>query len=333
MAFRQKLTGYPAALVQVPGRPGSVRLIVSGGPDGTYAVPFSPAEQKLLLVDKLQTERGTRMQSRIARALGLKFNPVAVVLADDKPEKALQFKKGKWGCVMFMFANAAKGRTAAFDRETYGCWGGGVGLGFGNTYLRFPGGIGCFARFLSSGNRGWKKGREVARGLEGAAGKEFTGNFLQGEGYVKAPDLVEQWLDELPIMEIKSAYVLFKPLGEVDLEAEKTETVVFLADPDQLSALVILANYGREGMDNVIIPWAAGCQTIGLLPYREGKSAQPRAVVGLTDISARKYVRNLLGAEYLSFAVPREMFLEMESNVPGSFLERHTWLSLMEAKG
>lgn len=272
------------------------------------------------------------MESAIAEALGLKYNPVAVVLGDEKPENALQFKKGRWGCVMFMFANAAKGRTAAFDRETYGCWGGGVGLGFGNAYVHFPGGVECFARFLSTGNTGWEKGKEIALGLEGTAGKEFTENFLQGEGYVKTPELVEQWLEELPITEIKSTYVLFKPLGEVDFDREQPETVVFLADPDQLSALVILANYGREGMENVIIPWAAGCQTIGILPSREGKSIQPRAVVGLTDISARKYVRNLLGSELLTFAVPREMFLEMENNVAGSFLERHTWRSLLEGK-
>jgi hypothetical protein len=54
--------------------------------------------------------------------------------------------------------------------------------------------------------------------------------------------------------------------------------------------------------------------------------------VGLTDISARKYVRKLLGAEYLAFAMPWEMFLEMEGNVEGSFLEKHTWLSLQESE-
>jgi hypothetical protein len=39
-----------------------------------------------------------------------------------------------------------------------------------------------------------------------------------------------------------------------------------------------------------------------------------------------------LGAEYLSFAMPWEMFLEMERNVEGSFLEKHTWLSLQESE-
>lgn len=270
------------------------------------------------------------MESRIARAIGLKYNPVAVLLADEKPENALQFKKGKWGCVMFMFANAAKGKTAAFDAETYGCWGGGVGLGFGNKYLEFPGGMECFEYFLSSGNAQWEKGKEVAKFLEGAAGKEFAEDFAKGERFKKTPEGVEQWLEELPITEVGSKYVLFKPLTELDPENEKPETVIFPANPDQLSALVVLANFGREGMENVSIPWVAGCQAIGILPFREAKSGKPRAVVGLTDISARKAVRSLLGSEYLSLAAPWEMFLDMENNVEGSFLERPAWQSLMK---
>jgi hypothetical protein len=54
--------------------------------------------------------------------------------------------------------------------------------------------------------------------------------------------------------------------------------------------------------------------------------------VGLTDIAARRNVRQLLGAEYFSFAMPWKLFLEMESNVEGSFLERPTWQSLLESK-
>jgi len=268
------------------------------------------------------------MESKIAKAIGLKHNPVAVVLADEKPDSALQFKQGKWGCVMFMFANAARGKTAAFDAQTYGCWGGGVGLGFGNAYQQFPGGQDCFTRFLSSGNKNWEKGRQVGAGLVSAGGKEFADDFLEGERYVKAPELVDQWLQDLPIMEIKSRYVIFKPLSDTDPQADKPENVVFTVDADQLSALVILANYARKGMENVSIPWAAGCQTIGIIPWHEAKSDNPRAVVGLTDISARKNVRKLLGPQYLTFAMPWKMFLEMEDQVEGSFLQRPTWLSL-----
>lgn len=125
---------------------------------------------------------------------------------------------------------------------------------------------------------------EVAGVLKGAAGKEFTENYLKGEGYVKRPELAKQWLEEIPPTEVKSSQVLFKPLPEINPQVTKPETVVFPANPDQLSARVILADYGREGMENVIVPRDAGCQTIGILPYREAKSGKPRAVTGLTDI-------------------------------------------------
>ncbi len=108
--------------------------------------------------------------------------------------------------------------------------------------------------------------------------------------------------------------------------------IVFFADPDQLSALVVLANYGRGDNENVIMPYAAGCQTIGIYPYREAEKERPRAVVGLTDLSARVYIQKQLGDNLMSFAMPFMLFQEMEANVTGSFLERHTWQELLKAK-
>lgn len=79
------------------------------------------------------------MKSKAAQAIGLNFEPVAIMLTNTKPDGAKQFKEGKWGCVMFMLAAAAKGETAVFDRKTFGCQGGGTGLGFGNQYKNFAG--------------------------------------------------------------------------------------------------------------------------------------------------------------------------------------------------
>ncbi|MCX5822240.1 MAG: DUF169 domain-containing protein, partial [Deltaproteobacteria bacterium] len=84
--------------------------------------------------------------------------------------------------------------------------------------------------------------------------------------------------------------------------------------------------------ENAIIPYAAGCQTIGIYPYQEAESDRPRAVVGLTDLSARVYIRKQLGDNLLSFAMPLALFNEMEANVAGSFLQRHTWQELLNAK-
>jgi uncharacterized protein (DUF169 family) len=271
------------------------------------------------------------MESTIAKAIGLKYQPVALLWASEKPEGAMQFSEGKWGCVMWLAVSAAKGKPAVADQKTFGCVGGGVGLGFGNQYLNFPGGEEGFCHFLSSGNVGRPGGSELAEQIRPFMTKESHDNFLHGERYIKSPELVHKFLDVLPMTDIPEAYVVFKPVADIDPLKEKPQTIIFFANPDQLSALVVLANFGRDDNENVIIPYAAGCQTIGIYPYRETKSAKPRAVVGLTDLSARVYVRNQLGDPHLmTFAAPFALFEEMERNVPGSFLERHAWQNLLK---
>ena len=236
------------------------------------------------------------MESRLAREIKLRFQPVAVVFTDRKPEGALQFKEGGRGCVVSMLTAAARGETAVFDRGTVGCLGGGVGLCFGNTYASFPGGI---EFFLSTGRPGYR----------------------EGEGYKKSPELAAATIEALPKVDIPYTYVVFKPLSAVDPGRETPQLICFYCTPDQLSALVVMANYGRVGGDHVIIPFAAGCQTVVLLPYLESQKELPRAVVGVTDISARPQV----DPDILTFTVPFRMFQELEANVPGSFLERKDW--------
>lgn len=74
---------------------------------------------------------------------------------------------------------------------------------------------------------------------------------------------------------------------------------------------------------------AAGCQAVGLLSYREAEREEPRALVGMTDLSARKYTRSALGQHALSFTVPWQMILRMEEDVDDSFLQRETWQTLL----
>ena len=99
-------------------------------------------------------------------------------------------------------------------------------------------------------------------------------------------------------------------------------------DPDQLSALFILANYANPQQENVCAPWAAACQVIGIFGYHELRREHPRALIGLTDISARNTVRASLGKNPMPFTAPRPLYLEMEQNVDSSFLRRETWREL-----
>jgi uncharacterized protein (DUF169 family) len=83
------------------------------------------------------------MKSITAEKLRLDYGPVAILWSDSKPEGALQIKPHAQTCIMPFFAQVAtKGKTAVFDRESYGCPGARAGLGFGNGYYDAFGGAG-----------------------------------------------------------------------------------------------------------------------------------------------------------------------------------------------
>ena len=120
------------------------------------------------------------MKSRIAEAIQLEIQPVALIWTDKEPDNATRFKPQHWGCVVSLFAAAAtRGIVGAFDSGTYGCWGGGAGLGFGNQYEGFPGGVECFCRFLSTGNEDSEQGRKVGEQVKGMGFGRLADDFLK----------------------------------------------------------------------------------------------------------------------------------------------------------
>lgn len=244
------------------------------------------------------------MNSEIALRLKLKYSPVAILSTNEKPQNALEFKEGRWACVASMLTAAAKGHRAVFSRTTFGCEGGGIGLGLSDEYSE---GV---EYFLSTG----KEGVSSVAGIK------------EPEAFKKTPELAKNWMDAIPSINVSEQYVVFSPLSEVDTDKEEPKVVVFYANADQLTALIVLANYGRTGYDNVIAPFAAGCQTTCLFPWSEAAREHPRAVIGMTDTSVRLHI----DADLLSFSVPYAMYKEMEDNVPGSFLDKHEWQKIAE---
>ncbi|MDH7577444.1 MAG: DUF169 domain-containing protein [Bacillota bacterium] len=241
------------------------------------------------------------MFPRLREALGLTAEPVAVLWADKAPEGALGFKKGaERGCMVPLVKQAAfNGRVVALGRDNYGCPGGGYYLGF--TRERDPH---RFRYFLSTGIPG----------------------VIEGEGYKKSPELVDEVmkLNTDQYLPASGNYCVFKPVSLLSPEDEP-EVVFFLVNPDQLSALVVLANYDLPGNDGVAALFGSGCSSLVLYPRLERLGKQ-RGIIGLTDVTVRKF----LPPEILSFAVPYERGLEMEANVPASFLERKVWQGIQQ---
>jgi uncharacterized protein (DUF169 family) len=250
------------------------------------------------------------MNSQLLKALKLRMQPVAIILTDDKPEDGLHFKEGSMsGCVaVFLVTASKKSRMAYFDRKTFGCPGGGTGLGFGDRYGEFP--IDCL---LSKGNK------EMAAQM-GSGGSVMA----EGERFYKTPELARRWVDSLSMTDVPTEYVVFKPWEQLT-EQDKPELIVFFANADQLSALVVMADYNRGTNQSVTAPFGAACQSI-LFGYAEAKKENPRGVIGFFDISKRSVVDR----EILTFTVPFRMFQEMEASVEGSFLETHAWKKLQE---
>ena len=250
------------------------------------------------------------MNSKLIEALKFKMQPVAIILTDNKPENGLHFKEGSMrGCVASMLVSASKkGRLAFFDRKSFGCPGGGTGLGFGDRYGKFP--IDCL---LSTGNEDMatRMGRQ-------------SSDMAEGERFYKSPEQARKMIDSLPITDVPTQYVVFKP-WELLTEQDKPELIVFFSNADQLSALATMADYNRGTNQSITAPFGAACQPI-LFGYAEAKKKNPRGVIGFFDISKR----SIVDRDTLTFTVPFRMFQEMEANVEGSFLEMHAWRKLQD---
>jgi hypothetical protein len=256
---------------------------------------------------------------------------LAIFCSDELPENACDVNVK---CSIQLVVKAALGETVAISVGRCGCRTAARGFGLDTEWFQnFPGGRDCFLRFLSIGNEKIcneknDQGRFVIRQLEEKGlPTSFISMFREGEAYVKTPELTANFVDSLPSARTTQPYTVIKPLADL-ADNEIPKTVCFLVNLDQLSALVVLTNYARPGIDNVRIPFAAGCMTIGLLPFNESDQDYPRAVIGLTDPSARLFVRKILGEDILSFTVPLQLFEEMESNVSESFLTKHTWKTI-----
>ncbi len=276
------------------------------------------------------------MKSITAEKLRLEYEPVAILWSNTKPDGALQIKPHGQTCIMPYFAQVAtNGRTAVFDRETYGCPGARAGLGFGNGYYDAFGGAGV--DFMSAF---FVKGVVSSRNPEAYCAtvqhipERGRAKFLHGERLHKDTEKAKRFMTaDLPITDIAEKYVIFTPLGNVK-PGEHPVVVVFLADPLQITGLVTLVGAVRDGTDPVRVPPMAACQQIGAFVYDEAKKDHPRAVLGYTDLAARANVGKTIPEKMFTFAVPFSLYREMEEEAKDGVFDGPIWKGLAaERKG
>lgn len=234
------------------------------------------------------------MDDKLCDALGISEPPIAVYYTDEKPEGAFEWNcQGGHFCPIGRMAAVRKGTPMSVNGEHPGCMGGAFSLGW-NESMR-PG----FEEFLSHDAEG------------------------RGERYKKTPELVRALIAERKFIPATGKYCIFIKLEDLP-EDITPEVVAFYADPDGISGLIWLASYGRPGQNATIAPFSAGCGSIVSEPRAQALEAEPKAVLGMFDPSARQ----LMEPDFLTFAVPYGMFIEMVENLPGSFVEIDPWLKI-----
>lgn len=206
--------------------------------------------------------------------------PTAWRFIDSPPDDPVFPSRERWTCFFAFMKNIQAGRPLVISADATGCPGASFYLGLHELPL-------LGATIYLAGLERFKKDIESAKAFYLGVKPVFDRDAM----------LAYQRLDDMP-------------------DAAAVEVVNLWVGVDSLSKLMTLANFDRATNDNVIMPFASGCQSIWTLPYKEKLVRQPRAVAGALDPTVRKYLPS--GA--MSFSVPANRFVEMCRNIDASFL-------------
>jgi len=218
--------------------------------------------------------------------------PITFYYTNDPGDATIMPSTGKWSCIICEMQKVRSGQALAFSSDSVKCGGGKRYLGFADKMRP------NFEYFLSCG-------------IE---------NEMEGERYLRTPELVIEWMRNQKKLNIGGKYIVFKRWDSLD-EHDNPDVVIFFATSDILSGLFTLANFDQTEQDSTFSPFAAGCGSIVYYPYLEKDSERQRAVIGMFDVSARPCVPEGV----LSFAVPIAKFSKMISYMDESFLITESW--------
>lgn len=227
--------------------------------------------------------------SRLTEKIGLKVPLIGFYDSPDTAPFEPLVKPGRTGhnCVFAFFKQWLKGKTLHLTKDHYGCGGAGHWI--------------C--------------------GIEGRSREDYLDFLVNTEGLKSSFELMDKWLDHSKPYQQENPNILIGPLKKEQYMFLKT--ITFYVNPDQLSALMIGAEYNASPNDPpaVIAPFGSGCMQMSAL-FNDMDS--PMAIVGATDIAARKYIPH----DLLAFTVTKPMFERLCKLDERCFLFKSFWEKL-----
>lgn len=199
--------------------------------------------------------------------------------------------QGKHSCFFSFYKKWLKGRTLKLSHAKYGCGGCGTWM-FGET----------------------TRSRQ-----------EYIEFLADDEGLKANHELMNEWLDQLSPNKPVHGFLFIGPLRTEHYQYLKT--VTFFVNPDQLSVLMIAAQYYQKagGAEPVQAPFGSGCQQ--MLTHFNDESG-PKAIIGATDMAMRKY----LPKDLLAFTVNVPMYEQLGRIGEDSFLNKPFLKDLKKAR-
>lgn len=235
--------------------------------------------------------------SRLTDAIKLSTRPVAIYRTDSIPADA-SVPSAHCSIPSLLMKCARTGVKCAADKEHVYCHGALSGFGFGGIPDRER--SACNLSVLPEGSDS-KHG---------------------GKAHFMCPNIARMQLDGIKDYGDGNDAIVFQDLGEAMAEGRDIEVVVFIADPTRISALALLAGFDKKTPGAAMIaPYGHACQQVYAIPRAEGESDDPHAVLGMTDLYARRFIDH----DKFTFSVPYKLYLRMEQNVDRSFLGKDSW--------
>ena len=223
--------------------------------------------------------------------------PIVFFYSDTLANAEYVQKPAGHQCLIGELARVRNGTSLAFDKESVACGGGKRYLGFSSSIRP------RFEYFLSTGIPG----------------------EMEGERYIQTPEQVNELVKGMTRIPSDKRYIIFRRWDLIE-PGDDPQAVIFFATPDVLSGLFTLVNFDHAHGDGVISPFGSGCASVVHHPWFENQKEDPKAVIGMFDVSARPWVP----ADVLTMTIPMKRFENIISYMEESFLITDSWKKVMK---
>jgi len=207
-------------------------------------------------------------------------------------ENVVETKPNIRKCLFAFYEDWMSGKTLRLSKDNYGC--GGCGHWLFDIETRDRQG---FVKFLAD-----------------------------DEGLKASHELMNRWLDANHPYKPKNETIFIGPYKAEFYEL--IESITFFVNPDQLSVLILAANYfsGPGDLAPVKAPFGSGCME--MLPLFDSFTL-PQAILGATDLAMREH----LPPNIMAFTVNKPMFENFCRIGENSFLTKPFLKRLKKARG